>query len=364
LIVMADGTVTLKGKIAESDTVVIEKGGGIVANGDLDILCQNDVLIHGSIKASAGSNASIRIATQGTLYIDGALEAGDGKNAEFKKGDDTATGDTGEPGGGITLLALSGIVIEPGARLRAGDGGAGATVFVTGRVELTLVSAVAGAGGSGGSIVLEAAEEIVVAGRLRAGNGGKSGKARASGSTDAVVEATTPNGATGGDIALIVRPGHRAGQVWISGLGLRAGDGGDVRMALVSAGGHARAQAGKGGRGGALKLSGAAAADIYDSAISSSAGNGGDGGDANQPSHHGRFGSAAEADGTTDAVAQCAGGGDAGSSYSPIDPAQGGDTAASRASAVDQAGQPVSSVDYAKKHQGSTAAGATRAAAP
>lgn len=295
---------------------VVESAGPAVVEGDIrgamgsgasiEIrVSTGDLVVLGTLEAGSGAEGGapgrdggpggrvVLRADHGELRARGPISAGAGGDGaglrEEGSGDIRVASGAGGRGGDVTIEAAS-VAIDSGAA--AGDGGDGGAAFAR-RAELApgarnlidsgadapevsgpdaalpaggSASAVAGAGGDGGSVRVSG-ERIRVAGALRAGDGGSVAFATARGGNAASAILSKPG--AGGDVSVRSAALPPDASSWL----LIPGDGGDAglpqdMMANASGRATASAETAGGGAPGAVLLGAATVAT----------GQGGDGG--------------------------------------------------------------------------------------
>ena len=160
-------------------SMVVDSGVVVQVHTDLQITATDDIVIHGNLIATASSRASIKLTSiQGAIEIHGNIEAGDGETKNPVVDPVRAIGQDGGLGGDITLRSENSDVLIFG-RLEAGDGGRGGDATAMGPGPS--VYAKAGKGGLGGNIDIIAAGSIDLkaSATVEAGGGGDGGEARA-----------------------------------------------------------------------------------------------------------------------------------------------------------------------------------------
>ncbi len=148
---------------------------------NVSIESYGSVLIEGTILGNACSN--INISARDNIFIDGTIMAGNGLDGRFAVGEDINSNyvANGSGGGSVKLSAKNKIIILENAVIESGNGGNGSksTRFIEREQHINRskeVQYIAGKGGNGGSIVLDASEVVVDKNaRIYIGNGGNGG---------------------------------------------------------------------------------------------------------------------------------------------------------------------------------------------
>ena len=147
--------VTIGGEI-DFDSVDIPPGVTITLGDDTVIRSRGSVTIGGTVQGETlgDRGASVTIDSGGRIEIGGRVIAGDGPATTDSAGVDDVRVDDGGPGGDVTLLARSDVVVDSSALVRSGAGGDGGDANLLPGGAASMVAR-AGSGGRGGDIVIE-----------------------------------------------------------------------------------------------------------------------------------------------------------------------------------------------------------------
>lgn len=269
--------------VPHGETFVLDGSLEVRATGDIMILGR----IVSDGRTAPGSAVKLS-SNGGSILIAGRIATAPGAAGDSPPVSTSVVAGDGRPGGNIEIASAGYLVILQSAELETGYGGSGGNARAEGFGPAhALVKAVSGAGAPGGAIVLSAADLFIVEGALRAGAGGWGGEAIAVGQPaegrrqrggPAVVEATGRPGGSGGDIALATTT-KGMGVLKLAGR-LRAGDGGSSFKATASGATRATALLEPGGRGGNISITLLESPlALQDAGCTLTPGNGGDCGD-------------------------------------------------------------------------------------
>lgn len=271
-------------------SLTVPHGETFVLDGNLEVRASGDIMILGRIvsdgRTAPGSGVKLR--SSGNILIAGRIATAPGEAGDSPPVSTSVLAGDGRPGGAIEIASSGHLVILQSAELETGWGGAGGTARAQGLGSAhALVKAVSGAGAAGGPLALSAGDLFILEGTLTTGAGGWGGEAIATGQpqegrresgTPTVVEATGKPGGPGGDITLATTT-RGAGVLKLAGR-LRAGDGGSSFKATASGGRRATALLEPGGRGGNVTITLLESPlALQDAGCTITAGNGGDCGD-------------------------------------------------------------------------------------
>ncbi len=235
--------------VVEADHLLIDEPQTLT--GDVVLIGRQSLTIASDLVAAPANGAghSIRLVSNGPITISGTLQAGDAGSWSTRVGEGSLIGNDGLAGGSITIEGgAQGVVYLEDARLIAGRGSDGQSVWAAGSAEVPDAVAEAGMGGAGGTITIAAGIDHLSTGSLLAGFAGDGGDAEATGWNASVgdggaAEATAGDGGLRGTVVLLNAP---------VGVEVHEGDGGEGGGAVAIGGNGAaiRACGQDGGNGG------------------------------------------------------------------------------------------------------------------
>lgn len=220
--------------LLQAPGLTVLPGGSLDTKNGLQIVCDGDVVIAGTVRGKPGASLSIT-SLNGSVIVSGGIAMARGR-------DGAAHGEAGEGGGSVRITAQSGEILVTGT-IEAGHGGNGGNALNHPAASDTR----SGNGGRGGDVVLQGFYVSLRGGTLRAGDGGKSGWAEANGwNFDAqfhwFMENVAPAGgpmdrppANPPEFPLIVPVDEVSEKVAVS-LSGNGGLGGDVRLVAAAKG--------------------------------------------------------------------------------------------------------------------------------
>jgi hypothetical protein len=220
--------------LLQAPGLTVLPGGSLDTENGLQIVCDGDVVIAGTIRGKPGASLSIT-SLNGSVIVSGGIVLARGR-------DGASPGEAGEGGGSVHITAQSGEILVAG-RIEAGRGGNGGNAMNHPSASDTR----SGNGGRGGDVVMQGFYVSLRGGTLRAGDGGKSGWAEANGwNFDAqfrwFMENVAPAGgpmdrppANPPDFPLIV-PADEVSEKVVVSLSGNGGLGGDVRVVAAATG--------------------------------------------------------------------------------------------------------------------------------
>ena len=237
----------------------LPQGVVVTLQNDLIVIVQGDLTISGEIRVPEGRTVNIMLASQNgsILIIPTAVVGHDHvdpprarSGAPASGNRETVRGKNGGQGGWISILAPSGVVDISGTvgTLSGGDGGDATALAGFGSR-----TAIGGAAGAGGDIVIASPEGIIVDGMIMAGHGGEGGNAWAFSLQGTEALAQAGDGNNGGNIKFLgLGQGAQEVPVRISA-DVIAGNAGAGKNALAR-GGSAKANGGDGLDGGQIEF--------------------------------------------------------------------------------------------------------------